>query len=98
MRIAPKTGTTPAENTATKMSAETAPTPEEVHTGDGTELRTLEEKAASLATKMNQIPEIPHDKLTDLAHSIQTGTYQVSPEQTAEAILSELPERDSNAA
>jgi flagellar biosynthesis anti-sigma factor FlgM len=97
MRIDPKTGAKPRENTATE-SAEAAPKSEEAHAGDGTGIRTLQEKAAALAMRMNQIPEIRHDKLADLAHAIQTGTYQVSPEQTAEAILSELPERDSNAA
>ena len=98
MRIDPKAGTTPAENTATKISAEIGRISEPEHADDGTAVRTLQEKAALLATQMNQVPEIPHDKLADLAHAIQTGTYQVSPEQTAEAILSELPERDSHAA
>jgi anti-sigma28 factor (negative regulator of flagellin synthesis) len=51
-----------------------------------------------LATQANRGTDIRSERVAALQSAIQKGTYQVSPEQTAEAILSELlGKRDSAA-
>lgn len=55
-------------------------------------------QAAVLAAQVNQLPEVRQEKIAAIANAVKRGTYQVSPEQTADAILSELDARTSAAA
>lgn len=44
----------------------------------------------ALAAQVNRLPEVRQDKVAALGRAIQDGNYQVSAEQTAEALFSEL--------
>ncbi len=44
----------------------------------------------ALTAQASSLPEIRQEKVTALGQAVRDGTYQVSPEQTAEAVLSEL--------
>ncbi len=46
-----------------------------------------------MAAKLRQLPETGGERMQSLKDALQKGTYQVSPEQTAEAIISELEVR-----
>jgi anti-sigma28 factor (negative regulator of flagellin synthesis) len=51
-------------------------------------------EAEFLMAKLAQIPETRGEKLASIEHSIQKGNYQVSPERTAGAIVSEMEARE----
>jgi anti-sigma28 factor (negative regulator of flagellin synthesis) len=55
-------------------------------------------RAAALAVKANQLPDIFQGKMNAIAAALREGTYEVSPEQTANAIISELRTRNATAA
>jgi len=52
-----------------------------------------ESEAKPLAAKLRQLPETGGERMQSLKDALQKGSYQVSPEQTAEAIISELEVR-----
>jgi anti-sigma28 factor (negative regulator of flagellin synthesis) len=52
-----------------------------------------EAEAETLAAKVNQLPEADSKKVVSLKAAMQKGTYQASPEKTADAILSEMEVR-----
>lgn len=41
-------------------------------------------------SQMNELPEIREDRITQIQHSLENGTYAVSAEQLAEKIIREL--------
>jgi flagellar biosynthesis anti-sigma factor FlgM len=43
-----------------------------------------------LTEAVNQLPEVRQDKVAALAQLIRSGNYAVTPEQTAEALLSHM--------
>jgi flagellar biosynthesis anti-sigma factor FlgM len=43
-----------------------------------------------LAAQVDNFPEIRQEKVAALEDAIQKGTYQVTPEKTAEAMLSQV--------
>jgi anti-sigma28 factor (negative regulator of flagellin synthesis) len=47
----------------------------------------------ALAAQVNELPEIRQEKVAALGRAVQSGNYQVTPEQTADALLSELRTR-----
>jgi flagellar biosynthesis anti-sigma factor FlgM len=47
-------------------------------------------RVQALAAQVSQLPEIRQEKVAALGRAIQTGVYQVKPQETAEAILSEI--------
>jgi len=49
-------------------------------------------KVQALAATVSELPEIRQDKVAALAESIRNGTYVVSAEQTAEALVSHMTE------
>lgn len=55
-------------------------------------------RASWLAAQASTSPEIRSDRIAAIKAAIASGTYQVSAEQTAEAILSEQQIRDGTAA
>jgi negative regulator of flagellin synthesis FlgM len=57
---------------------------------DSAELSMDYARVASLASQINGLPEIRQEKVAALSNAIQQGTYDVSPEQTADAMLSEF--------
>jgi flagellar biosynthesis anti-sigma factor FlgM len=62
---------------------------------DGSADRARANRLAALAVSP---PEIRSERIAAIQSAIANGTYQVSPEQTAEAILSEQQVRDETAA
>jgi flagellar biosynthesis anti-sigma factor FlgM len=67
-------------------------------TRDQAEISRLHSRAAVLTAQVNQLPDVRQERVAALASAVQNGTYQVSPEQTAGAILSELHARSQIAA
>lgn len=88
MKIGESASVTVAEDTATKTTANQA-------AGTSGRERTenqagpLETRAGLLTAQVKGLPEIRQERVAAIATAIQSGAYQVSPEQTAEAILSE---------
>jgi len=60
---------------------------------DKTVLSPDQARVQSLAAEVNQLPDIRQEKVAALGRAIQQGTYDVTPEQTAEALLGELQAR-----
>ncbi len=59
-------------------------------TGNSTELSSNQLSAAALTAAVEQVPEVRQDKVAALGGQVRSGTYQVSAEQTAEAMISEM--------
>jgi len=78
-----------AENTANKTNAKDTAGTRSRRTKNQAESTSLQTRAGVLTAQMQQLPEIRQDRVSVIANAIRNGTYQVSPEQTAEAILSE---------
>ncbi|MFZ0284597.1 MAG: flagellar biosynthesis anti-sigma factor FlgM [Terriglobales bacterium] len=57
---------------------------------DSAQLSTDRSQLQTLSAAVLQLPEIRQDKVAALAGQLQKGSYQVSPQQTAEALLSAL--------
>jgi flagellar biosynthesis anti-sigma factor FlgM len=58
--------------------------------GDFAQLSTDQVKVQALSTAVLQLPEIRQDRVAALAEQVQNGTYQVTAQQTAEALLTAL--------
>jgi flagellar biosynthesis anti-sigma factor FlgM len=43
--------------------------------------------AQKLAATVNQLPELRQDRVATLSEALRNGTYSVTPEQTADALL-----------
>jgi hypothetical protein len=52
-----------------------------------------ESEAEALAAKLKHLPETGGERMPSLKDALRKGSYQVSPEQTAEAIISQLEVR-----
>jgi anti-sigma28 factor (negative regulator of flagellin synthesis) len=48
-----------------------------------------------LASRVNQLPEIRQDKVSALQRAIGEGTYSVTSEQSAEALISAIQVRSA---
>lgn len=57
---------------------------------DTARLSTDQARVASLAAQVNNLPEVRQQKVEALRRVIGDGSYQVTPEQTADAILAEI--------
>jgi flagellar biosynthesis anti-sigma factor FlgM len=68
------------------------------HRQDRAEASATYARAAALAAKANQLPDVFQEKINAIAAALREGTYKVSPEQTANAILSGLGSRIATAA
>jgi anti-sigma28 factor (negative regulator of flagellin synthesis) len=63
---------------------------------DSAELSSDQLSATALTSAVAQVPEIRQEKVAALAEKLRTNAYEVSPQQTAEAIVSQM--RTSQAA
>jgi flagellar biosynthesis anti-sigma factor FlgM len=61
-----------------------------VQEADSTQLSTDQVKLQALTAAVLQLPEIRQEKVAALAEQVQKGDYQVSAQQTAEALLTSL--------
>ena len=107
MRNDPTTSVAPAENsvccsapgTNARASAPVAAKASaEERSSDPSEFLSAQSRAAVLASRVNQLPDVREEKVAAIANAVKRGTYQVSAAQTADAILSELNARSSAAA
>lgn len=57
-------------------------------TGDWAELSSTHVNA--LAAQVNDLPEVRQDKVEALSAAIRNGSYDVTPQQTAEAMMSQM--------
>jgi len=57
---------------------------------DRAELSPDQVRVQSLASQVNDLPEVRQEKVTALGTAIQQGRYHVTPEQTAAAILDSM--------
>ena len=93
MKIDPNAGLTPA---AAGEAASTNPKPASAASGAGAPVTDQAEitydraRVNALAAQVNALPEIRREKVAALQSAVKQGTYQVSPEQTAEALIAEL--------
>jgi flagellar biosynthesis anti-sigma factor FlgM len=67
----------------------------ETQAGDKADLSLDQERVRTLAAEVNRLPEIRQEKVVALTRAIQEGSYEVTPEQTAEAIVSEMLSRSA---
>jgi|SRR5208282_5001697 flagellar biosynthesis anti-sigma factor FlgM len=52
-------------------------------------------RVQELASQVNQFPEIRQDKVAALQRSMQDGSYEVTPSQSAEALISAMQIRSA---
>ena len=64
-----------------------------VITGDTAELSLEQAKVQSLTAEANRVPDVRQDKVAALGLAIQQGSYDITPEQTAEAMIGEMQTR-----
>ena len=57
---------------------------------DRAELSPDQVRAQSLASQANDLPEVRQEKVNALGQAIQQGRYNVTPEQTAEAMMEDM--------
>ena len=99
MKIDPDNRITAAESAASHAGFRPAAPPGNgERSQDRADLTSAHSRAAALAALVNQQPEVRQEKVAAIAAALRQGSYQVSPEQTAEAILSELHARGGHAA
>ncbi len=65
--------------------------------GDTAQLSLDQARVQSLAAQVNALPEVRQEKVAALGQAVRDGSYQISPEQTAEAVISEMLARSAAA-
>jgi flagellar biosynthesis anti-sigma factor FlgM len=63
--------------------------------GDTAELSPNQGRVQDLVSQVNQLPEIRQDKVAALQRAIGEGSYQVTPGQAAEALISAMQIRSA---
>jgi len=101
MRIDPNAGLTPAASGAASSAnprSAAAGSSSATPAADQAELSYDQARVNALTAQVNALPEIRREKVAALQSAVKQGTYQVSPEQTAEAIVAELRVSQATAA
>jgi flagellar biosynthesis anti-sigma factor FlgM len=60
---------------------------------DTTVLSPDQSRVRALAAQLNGLPEIRQEKVAALGRAVQSGIYQIKPQDTADALLSQLQAR-----
>jgi flagellar biosynthesis anti-sigma factor FlgM len=63
--------------------------------GDTAQLSLDQVRVQALAIQVNALPEVRQEKVAALGRAIRQGSYQVSPQQTADAMIAELLQRSA---
>lgn len=87
----------PAENSdagsiTNRSVSETVSSPQQavqIAARQATQDSTYQSAVSALVAQVNQLPEVRQEKVAALAQQLHQGTYDVSPSQTADALLSE---------
>jgi flagellar biosynthesis anti-sigma factor FlgM len=77
------------------QAASARPTAEGVGGGDTARLSYDHGRAQNLAVQVNQFPEIRQDRVAALQRALTDGSYQVTPAQSAEALISAMQIRSA---
>jgi flagellar biosynthesis anti-sigma factor FlgM len=72
-----------SRSTASKNRSTTA-------ASDRAELSREQSRVTALTSEVTGLPEVRQERVTALSAAIRDGSYDVSPEQTAEAMISEM--------
>jgi flagellar biosynthesis anti-sigma factor FlgM len=86
---------TPDPGQSTKSQASGSPNAGVVSGGDTARLSQDQGRVQELASRVNQLPEIRQDKVSALQRAIGEGTYSVTSEQSAEALISAIQVRSA---
>jgi flagellar biosynthesis anti-sigma factor FlgM len=96
MRIDPITraqraqDTTPAQPTWSNSPAAVTTSPQAEPAGELAQLSGDPASLQSIAAQVNALPETRQEKVGVLGPAVRDGSYQVSPQQMAEAMISEM--------
>jgi len=60
--------------------------------GDSMEISAEARQIHNIAREMDEVPEVRSERVQELRQQVQSGNYEVDPEQVAESILAELNE------
>jgi flagellar biosynthesis anti-sigma factor FlgM len=82
-----------ADAAAANQTKQAAGNASKIAGDDKAELSTDGARVNSLTAQLNQLPEVRSEKITELQKAIRQGTYDVTPEQTADAIIADVQGR-----
>jgi flagellar biosynthesis anti-sigma factor FlgM len=71
--------------------------PAESRGADTAQLSSDQARVQALTVQVNNLPEIRQQKVEALGRAVRDGSYQVSPESTADALISEMLARSAAA-
>jgi flagellar biosynthesis anti-sigma factor FlgM len=91
------TDTTPTQPTWSRSPVAVATSGRAEPRGEPAQLSGDPARVQSLAAQVNALPETRQEKVGALGPAVRDGSYQVSPEQMAEALISEMLERPAAA-
>jgi flagellar biosynthesis anti-sigma factor FlgM len=77
-------------STSDARSTASPPSGDDLASSDTAELSLDHARIGALAAQVNNLPEIRQEKVAALATAIRNGTYDVSPEQTADAMVTDM--------
>jgi flagellar biosynthesis anti-sigma factor FlgM len=80
----------PAQSTKSPQTAASNSSSEGLTGADSAQISQYQGRIQELASQVNQFPEIRQDKVAALQRAIQSGSYQVTSAQSAEAMLSAI--------
>ncbi len=78
-----------AEQPAARTAAKASPSSGE----DRAEISADQVRVLSLAKEVNRLPEVRQEKVNALSLAVRQGSYDISAEKTAEAMLAEMETR-----
>jgi negative regulator of flagellin synthesis FlgM len=79
--------TSTGQATPASTNAGTAPPPAGAATVDSADVARAEALLAAIATSAQGVPNINEAQIAELQRAIQSGTYQVNPQQIAQKIM-----------
>ncbi len=85
----------PDPGQSTKSQASGSPNAGAVSGGDTAKLSQDQARVQELAFQVKQLPEIRQDKVAALQRALGEGTYSVTSEQSAEALISAIQVRSA---
>jgi negative regulator of flagellin synthesis FlgM len=83
-------GSEEAKRAGSPSSAGASATKTSESTGDAAKLSSGPVSVQALKTRVHQLPEVRQERVAALAGRMQSGSYRVSAEQVAEAVLSQM--------
>jgi len=85
----------PGQSTKSPQAAASNSNSDGLTGADSAQISQYQGRVQELASQVSQLPEIRQDKVAALQRAIQSGSYQVTPAQSAEALLSAIQIRSA---